>query len=71
MCFEGERRLELGWGAQGVMGREEGKKATLFFSSSFPMSPCAPQPNPNFPSPLELINVDWVRFWLSDHYTGH
>ena len=44
------------------MGREEGKKGTLFFSSSFPMSLRAPQPNPNLPSPKEQISLTSTEY---------
>ena len=56
MCFAGERRLGAGVRlrralrrARGLIGRDEGKIATLFFLT------------PNLLSPPKHINSDWVR----------
>lgn len=40
VCFGGERRLLLGWGARGLMERDEGK--FFYCSSSLPGSPWVP-----------------------------
>ena len=59
MCFGGERRLGVRLRrARGVMGRDEGKIASL------PMRPRARlNVTPNLLSPPKHINSDWVRVW--------
>lgn len=61
--FFGERRLGLGWGARGLVGRGKEKIATIFFLS-IPMTLCAPQPSPNLLSllsPQIQINSNRIR----------
>ena len=45
LCFGDGRTLELRWGARGLVRRGEEKYS--YCSSSLPMTPHAPQPNPN------------------------
>ena len=52
----------------GTHRKERRKNSLVIFSSSLPMSPRAPQPNPNLLSSQKRINSDWVPIC---HWTTH
>ena len=66
LCVLGVRKdWGLGWGARGLMGRYEGKIATLFFLCTFPWDLARLNLTPNYLSPQKHINSDWVRVCLN------